>query len=276
MAFGRPGEQDADDSAWIAHGIDLTVASPARIYDYFLDGKDNFAVDRRVGDEVIARIPEAKPALQANRRFLQRAVRFMAEQGIDQFIDLGTGIPTAGPVHEVAQQIRPGAQVVYVDNDPIVFVHNQALLAAEQAVSLKHDIREPDQILNDPQLLAVIDFTRPVGVLFVAVLHFIRDEEDPYAIVRRFADRMAAGSYLAISHDTSENRDPAVVAAVQEVYEATAPIIFRDRGPIARFFDGFDLVEPGLVHPPEWRPDSFAETRVPGREWLYAGVGVKR
>ena len=107
------------------------------------------------------------------------------------------------------------------------------------------------------------------------MLHFIRDEEDPYAIVRRFADRMAPGSYLAVSHDTSEDRDPAVVAAVEEVYEATAPIIFRDRDDITRFFDGFDLVEPGLVHPPEWRPDSWAETRVPGREWLYAGVGVK-
>jgi hypothetical protein len=264
-----------DENAGAPAGIDLTVASPARIYDYFLDGKDNFSVDRQVGDEVIARIPEAKPALQANRRFLQRAVRLMAEQGIDQFIDLGTGIPTAGPVHEIAQRIHPDAHVVYVDNDPIVFTHNQALLRADNVISIKHDIREPDRILNDPQLLRLIDFARPVGVLFVAVLHFITDAEDPCGIVKRFRERMAPGSHIAVSHDSSEKRDPEVVAAVEEIYEATAPIIFRDYVKIASFFQGFEFVEPGLVHPPDWRPDSQIESGTPGREWLYAGVAKK-
>jgi hypothetical protein len=263
---------EPDETTWAPPGVDLTVASPARIYDYFLNGKDNFAVDRQVGDEVIARIPEAKPALQANRRFLQRAVRFMAEQGIDQFIDLGTGIPTAGPVHEIAQRIHPDAHVVYVDNDPIVMAHNRALLRADNVISIMHDIREPDQILGDPRLLKLIDFSRPVGVLFVAVLHFITEAEDPYAIVRRFREQLAPGSYLAVSHDSSEQRDPEVVAAVEEIYEATAPIIFRGHAKIARFFEGFELVEPGLVHPPEWRPDDPAERELPGRQWLYAGV----
>ena len=263
------------EGEWAPPGVDVTVASPARVYDYFLGGKDNFAVDRRVGDEVIARIPEARPALRANRRFLQRAVRYMAEQGIDQFIDLGTGIPTAGPVHEIARRVHPRARVVYVDNDPIVFAHNQALLRTDDVIAIKHDIREPDSILDDPRLRDLIDLDRPVGVLFVAVLHFITDAEDPYGIVARFREAMARGSHLAVSHDTSEGRDPAVVAAVEEVYEATAPIIFRGRAAIGRFFDGFELVEPGLVHPPEWRPDSPSEVETAGREWLYAGVARK-
>jgi hypothetical protein len=266
---------ESNRPSWLPPEVDLTVASPARIYDYLIGGKDNFSVDRQVGNEVLTRIPDAGPALRENRKFLQRAVRFMAEQGIDQFVDLGTGIPSAGPVHEIAQTINPDARIVYVDNDPIVLAHNRALLNSSNVISILHDVRSPEQILNDPELLDLIDFNRPVGVLFIAVLHFITEAEDPYGIVARFTERMVPGSYLALSHDSSDERDPAVVAAVEEIYEATAPLVFRDRAGIARFFDGLELAEPGLVHPPEWRPDAHVRPGEPGKEWLYAGVARK-
>lgn len=258
-------------------GIDATVPSVARMYDYYLGGKDNFAVDRERADEVLRRVPDAGHACRANRRFLGRAVRFVAEAGIHQFLDLGTGLPSQNNVHEVAQRVHRDARVVYVDNDPIVLAHARALLARDAStVVIQEDMREPQKILANPDVTRMIDFSQPVAVLFVAMLHFLPDAEDPWGVVSAIAERMAPGSYLVLSHGTFENRAPAHVAAIQEEYQqATAPLLFRGREAIMRFFDGFELVEPGLVHLTDWRPDDPLEPQRPGGEWMLAGAGRK-
>jgi SAM-dependent methyltransferase len=204
---------------------------------------------------------------------LQRAVRFLAEQGIDQFLDLGTGLPTQGNVHEIAQAVNPDARVVYVDNDPIVLAHGRALLATNQTTTvITADMREPDTILSHPDVTARIDFTRPVAVLFVAVFHFIQDTERPAEILRTFREDLVPGSYLALSHLTTDGPPAEEVAKVVEVYEnATSPIVFRPRRQIEALFEGFELAEPGLVRPWSWR----SELGEPGphTDWLFAGVG---
>jgi SAM-dependent methyltransferase len=260
------------------HPFDVSSPSPARMYDYFLGGKDNFPVDREAGAKVKAALGDVvcHDIVWENRRFLQRAVRFAAEAGIDQFLDLGTGLPTQGNVHEIAQQVNPDARVVYVDNDPIVLTHGRALLATNDATTvITADLRDPDAILADPDLDRLIDFSRPVAVLFVAVFHFVRDAEDPAGIVERFRELLAPGSYVALSHLTTDGPPADEVAQVVEVYKnATSPIVFRPRKRIEAFFDGLDLAEPGLVRPWQWHPELGADG--PRTEWLYAGVGRLR
>ncbi len=254
-------------------GINPSVPHPARIYDYLLGGKDNFPVDREAGEQVIAAIPNVREMALENRRFLQRAVRFLAaEAGIRQFIDIGTGIPTQGNVHEVAQAVTPDARVVYVDNDPIVHVHADALLAGNSTTIVLGDLRDPNAILNHPKVLKVIDFDRPVAVLLIAILHFITDEEDAAGIVARLRDAMAPGSYLALSH-FSQDFDPEAAKKTQKVYErAAAPSVPRTRAEVERLFDGFELLEPKVVQISRWRPDGG---RDPIDVWGYAGVGRK-
>ena len=254
-------------------GINPSVPHPARIYDYLLGGKDNFPVDREAGEQVIAAIPNVREMALENRRFLQRAVRFLAaEAGVRQFIDIGTGIPTQGNVHEVAQAVAPDARVVYVDNDPIVHVHADALLAGNSTAIVLGDLRDPNAILNHPKVLKVIDFDQPVAVLLVAVLHFITDEEDAAGIVARLRDAMAPGSYLVLSH-FSQDFDPEAAKKAQKVYErAAAPSVPRSRAEVERLFDGFELLEPKVVQIPSWRPDSSHD---PVDVWAYAGVGRK-
>jgi S-adenosyl methyltransferase len=253
---------------------DSSVPNPARMYDYFLGGKDNFRADREAANKVIAAYPEARTLARANRRFLTRAVWFLAEHGISQYLDLGAGMPTAPNVHQVARQVRPGARVVYVDNDPVVTCHGRALCATNDGVAvIDGDIRDPGSILADPELTAVIDFAEPVAILCVAALHLIRDEENPSEIVAALRGQMTAGSYLVISHATTDGADKRVLAEIGEAYQdATAPAVPRTAAQIRGLFTGLELAEPGLVDVSQWRPP------VRGRATkirILAGIGRK-
>ena len=259
-----------------ATSIDLTVPSVARMYDYALGGKDNFAVDREMVEAIWRQAPEGRDATRANRRFLGRAVEFLAEAGIRQFLDLGTGLPSQNNVHEVAQRMRPDARVVYVDNDPIVLAHARALLATDDSTTvIGEDMREPERILAHADVQRMLDFSEPVAVLFVSTLPFITDDEDPWGIVSTMTEPLVPGSYLALSHGVLDGPPADVVTDVQERYQsASSSAVFRSREAITRFFDGFELVDPGLVHLTEWRADETERAR-PGGEWLLAGVGRK-
>ena len=183
--------------------IDTSRPHPARVYDYFLDGKDHYPADRKAGEQVLEAVPTAKAMARANRAFLQRAVRFLARAGIRQFLDIGTGLPTRGSVHQTAHEITPNARVIYVDNDPIVLAHSRALLASEHTEVVEGDLRKPDSILGDAGVGKAIDFDQPVAVLLVAILHFLTDHDEPDQVVGRFVEAMAPGSYLVISHATA-------------------------------------------------------------------------
>jgi hypothetical protein len=251
------------------------VASPARIYDYLLGGKDNYAADRLAAQRAIAAIPEIRKVAKANRRFLVRAVRFAAEQGITQFIDLGTGFPTSPNVHEVARGTCPHAKVIYVDNDPVVTAHNRALRATVPGVvAIAGDIREPQALLADRELAGLIDFSSPVAVLFVAVLHFIRPDEDPAQIVAAFAEPMAPGSYLIVSHGVSDDTDPGAVTGLAEAYgRSGVALVPRTVAEVGSWFGGFELVRPGLVDVTRWYP---GQTAKPGPVRVVAGAGRRR
>jgi len=256
MAEHSEPDMAAEDSGGVAlPGFDPSVPSPARMYDYYLGGKDNFPADREAAEQALSVVPFGREVARANRQFLVRAVTFMARGGIRQFIDLGTGLPTRPNVHEVARSVNPDARVLYVDNDPMVCSHARALLATNDGVAAtRGDIRTPQAILDDPVTRTLIDFTRPVGVLFVAVLHFLTDDDQPLEQVAAFRWRMADGSMLTVSHITSDGTPPKVQAAIQDVYaEASAPAVFRTRQEIESFFGGLDLVKPGLVDVGAWR-----------------------
>jgi SAM-dependent methyltransferase len=252
----------------------------ARIYDFLLGGKDNFAADREAARQLIERIPDVAAIARDNRSFLNRALRYMAgECGIRQFLDLGGGLPTQANVHELAQAVAPDARVAYVDNDPVVVSHGQALLAAEGQVAMVHaDLRQPAGVLDQPEMRGLLDLSRPVGVLCTSTLHFISDAERPHAIIAEYRDRLAPGSCLAITHGSSvppeEDPNGDVDSAASVYRRASAQLHARPVAEIARFFDGFELVEPGLVWMPEWRPDPG--TAPLGRvKSLRAGVGRK-
>jgi S-adenosyl methyltransferase len=251
-----------------------TVASPARIYDYWLGGKDNYEVDRAAARQVMSAFPGVRRIAQANRGFMVRALWFLATRGVRQYIDLGTGFPTSPNVHEVVRQVIPDARVVYVDNDPVVTAHNRALRASLPGVAtVDADVRWPRDIFDDSELVTLIDFGEPVAVLFVAILHFIRDEENPAAIVRAFRDRMAPGSYLALSHAVSDGTRPATVSRIVDAYgQASSPVTPRTVADVARFFDGFELAEPGLVDVTVWRPERPTRLK---RIRVAAGLGRK-
>jgi SAM-dependent methyltransferase len=270
------GSSEPDGRSIALAGLRMDRPTPARMYDYFLGGKDNFQVDRDAADQLDEAAGRGTTFTVAweNRRFLQRAVACLAEAGIDQFVDIGAGLPTQGNVHEIAQRVNPAARVAYVDNDPIVLSHGRALLADDKTTKVfTADMREPQAILTAPGLAGLIDFSRPVAVLFVAVLHFVRDEEDPYGIVGTFRDAMAPGSYLVLSHVTTDGLSAELLARNEEVYErSTSPSRPRSGDEIARFFDGLDLLEPGLVRPGQWRPWSGQVTVT---HFMYAGVGTK-
>jgi hypothetical protein len=260
------------------------VPNPARIYDYLLGGKDNYPADREVAEQVVAVAPVTREVVRDNRAFLRRAVGFLTEEaGVRQFIDLGSGLPTHGNVHEIAQAIAPDARVVYVDNDAMVVTHSRALLADDNTITVQADLREPDAILGHPEVRKLIDFDRPVALLLLAILHFVPNDQDPHGIVARFRDLLPAGSYLALSHSTTDvpvrpDMTPAEMAEmgtkVQRLYQMTTTLIVpRTRTQVERFFDGFDLVDPGLVEIQRWRPDRQSSL-LPGG--FYGGVGRKR
>ncbi len=241
--------------SWVPPGIDLTRASAARMYDYYLGGAHNFEVDRQVARQVLELYPTASLMAQANRAFLHRAVRYLAGQGIRQFIDIGSGIPAEGSVHETAQQQAGDPQVLYVDHDPVAVAHSELILAGNPGTRvLQADLRRPAEILDSAQRHELIDLSQPVAVLMVAVMHFIAEHERPEEMIRPFLDAVAPGSYLVLSHVLIQNPQPRS-EQVQDLYDSTAdPLTYRTRERILELFDGWDVVEPGLVWVPQWRP----------------------
>jgi SAM-dependent methyltransferase len=261
--------------------IDASVPNAARVYDYFLGGKDNFSADRALAQKILGVLPDTAVVCRENRQFLQRAVRFLAaEAGIRQFLDVGTGLPTMGNVHEIAQEAAPGARVAYVDYDPVVLSHARALLAKGQdVVAVEGDLRSPQAILADERVRQLIDFGQPVAVLVVAVLHFVSDADRPYDAVRTLVDALAPGSYLVVTHSTPDDVADDVTEAMKDVYSnASAQVAPRKFEDVARFFDGLELIEPGLVNVTLWRParGSLQPPRPAGRSLIYGGVARKR
>jgi S-adenosyl methyltransferase len=271
-----PGEGAAGKST--RPPFDISVANQARIYDYLLGGKDNYAADRAAVDAVLKVAPEMGFTARANRAFLGRVVRYLAaEAGIRQFLDIGTGIPTAGNTHQVAQAVAPESRVVYVDYDPVVLAHARALLTSSKTGATQYidaDLRDPATILG--QAGQLLNFSQPVAVTLLMLLHVIPDSEDPHAIVAKLMDALPSGSYLAVSHLGAELLDQEAREGFQDIVKRMAQqqYIGRDREQMLRFFEGMDLVEPGLVRVEEWRPGPDAgET---GRSTLWCALGRKR
>jgi len=262
---------------WAPVGIDLDRPSAARVYDFYLGGFHNFAADREMGRQAVQMWPELPEIMRSNRGFLRRAVEFLVDAGVRQFLDLGSGIPTVGNVHEVAQRRAPDAKVVYVDNDPVAVEHSQAILAGDDRTEVvQADLRDPHAVLADPTVRGLLDLSRPTAVLMVAVLHFVPDEDDPTRLVARFREAVSSGSYLALSHATAGERADRA-AEHRGLYQRTAtPMTMRTREQVERLFDGWELVEPGLVSLPQWRPEPGSpELDRPERMPGLAGVGRK-
>jgi len=276
QASADPRGEDTQHASRLESSLDTSQAHIARVYDYWLGGKDHFAADRAAGDAVIQAYPAVITTVRANRALLARMVRYLAgEGGIGQFLDIGTGIPSANNTHEVAQSVNPNARVVYVDNDPIVLVHARALLTSGPAgvtSYLDADLRDPGPILD--QAADTLDFSRPVAVMLMGVMHLISDSDDPAGIVASLMRAVPPGSYLALSHPAADIDADAMADAQQRQNQMQAEqVTFRRRDEVARFFNGLEMVEPGLVRAPEWRPDTLAE--VPTQAALWGGLGRK-
>lgn len=263
--------------AWAPTGIDISVPSVSRIYDYYLGGSHNFEVDREAARKAMEFIPGMPKVMQANRAFMRRAVRFALDEGITQFLDIGSGIPTFGNVHEVAQGGAPGARVVYVDHDPVAVAHSRAVLEGnEQAGVVAADLRKPQDILSSPEATRLLDLDEPVALLLVAVLHFVEDSDDPRAAVAELRDTLAPGSLLILTHAAyegtplSEDRAGGAVGVYRNIRN---PLVMRTSQEIAAFFDGFEMVAPGLVQMPMWRPETSPEQEDPYAFSGFAGVG---
>lgn len=265
------------DQGFPAEKIDTGRPHPARMYDFYLGGWDNYEVDREAAQRVIDAVPDIIPSARANRDFLRRAVGFLVDNGIRQIIDIGTGIPTSPNTHEVAQGLSADVRVAYVDNDPIVATHAGARLTGSGNTGFfLGDVREPRGILDHPTISELIDFDQPVAVLLVAVLHFITDAEDPATIVATLRDALPDGSYLVLSHATADFHGGSFPEVSKIYNKATATMNVRPHKEIEPFFDGFTLLEPGLVQVPLWRPDApLPEPAELSRIGLYGGVGRK-
>ncbi|MGW3917335.1 SAM-dependent methyltransferase [Streptomyces sp. NPDC005070] len=263
--------------AWAPRSIDISLPSVSRIYDYYLGGSHNFEVDREAARKAMEFMPGLPKIMQANRAFMRRAVRHAVDEGIDQFLDIGSGIPTFGNVHEIAQAARPGARVVYVDHDPVAVAHSEVVLRDnEDAAVVAADLLKPQEILLSHPVQRLIDLNRPVALLLVAILHFVEDADDPYRAVAELRDALAPGSMLVVTHASFEG-----IPFLREQAEGTVdvykdirnPLIMRTRDEIARFFEGYDMVEPGLVLMPNWRPDTASEDEDPYSFSGFGGVG---
>ncbi|MEU6140723.1 SAM-dependent methyltransferase [Streptomyces sp. NPDC047081] len=263
--------------AWAPRGIDISVPSVSRMYDYYLGGSHNFEVDREAARKAMEFMPGLPKIMQANRAFMRRAVRFAVGEGISQFLDVGSGIPTFGNVHEVAQSANPEAHVVYVDHDPVAVAHSEAVLKGNERTGVvAADLRKPQEILAGDEVERLIDLNRPVALLLVAILHFVEDADDPYEAVAELRDALAPGSLLVLTHASYEGipLPPERAAGTVDVYkDIRNPLIMRSREEIARFFEGYDMVEPGLVPMPEWRPETAPEDEDPYAFSGFAGVG---
>ena len=257
----------------VAGEIDLTRPSVARVYDYYLGGAHNFAVDREMAQQAISMWPDLPLIMQANRAFLRRAVRFCVDAGVRQFLDLGSGIPTVGNVHQVARDAAPDARVVYVDSDPIAVAYSRTILDGDPQTSVvQADLRDPAQVLGSTEVRSLLNLDEPVAVMMVAVLHFVRDEDDPAAIVAAYRDAMASGSYLVVSH-ASQDGQPERAGEHEDLYRQTAnPMTMRTSSQVRGLMAGFDVVEPGVVFLPLWRPASLDD--VDDRPERFSGLAV--
>ncbi|WP_026249817.1 MULTISPECIES: SAM-dependent methyltransferase [unclassified Streptomyces] len=253
--------------------IDTGRPHSARIYDYLLGGKDNYRVDQQAGDELVAAAPQERAGARANRAFLERAVRHVVGAGVRQILDIGTGLPHSPNVHEVALEAAPDVRVAYVDNDPIVTAHADALLRSSDTIGVAlADLRDPRAVVEHPHVLDVIDFDRPLALLLTSVLHFLTDAHRPERIVATLREALPAGSYLVLSHATDDFAD---CTAAQAVYDtATTPLTPRSHNEISKFFDGLELLPPGLVSVPSWRPDTPPSAR-PAAIGVYGAVALK-
>jgi S-adenosyl methyltransferase len=261
---------------WVPPGVDTGKANGARVYDWWLGGDHNFRADQDAARAMIAVEPNARAIARANRAFLGRAVRFLAEAGIRQFLDIGSGIPTQNNVHQVAEAAAPGARVLYADVDDVAVAHSKLILDGNaNAAVIRGDLRDPASILADPETQLLLDFTRPIALLLVAVLHFVADAEEPGQLVATLRDALPSGSYLVVSHACSDPR-PEHMSQFENVYRNKVASRGRARtsAEIARFFDGFTLVDPGLVWLPQWKPDQPQDVPDdPEKYWFLAGVG---
>jgi hypothetical protein len=273
-----------DRRGWAPDDIDLDRPSPARVYDYYLGGSHNYAVDREVARRIVGLVPGVPHIARANRSFLRRAVEYLVAAGIRQFLDIGSGIPTAGNVHEIAHRVDPGARVAYVDIDRVAVAHSRTILAGDERVAVIHeDLRAPDRVLSDPDLRRVLDLDQPVAVLMIALLHFVDDRDDPAGVVRRYRDAVVPGSYLAISHiQRVDDPDPDGVRVLDVYEDAGTPLTPRYDAELMALFDGFTLVEPGLVGLSAWRPEPIGDQGIDPPEvsgcvldGFRAGVGRK-
>ena len=262
---------------WVPDGVDTDLPSSARIYDYLLGGAHNFAADRRIAEEFARALPGSRDIARLNRAFLRRAVLFMISAGVRQFLDVGSGIPTVGNVHEIAQKADPQTRVVYVDVEPVAVAHTKLLLQGnDRAVAIQADLNDPPSILTHPDTTRMLDFDKPLGLLMVGVFHFVPQENDPSALLTRYRDALASGSYLAMSHFTADTRPREMAAMVEVMKKTKDPVHPRTRQRFAELFDGFDVVEPGVVSTALWRPESWEDLADrPERDQILAGVGRK-
>ncbi|WP_062352098.1 SAM-dependent methyltransferase [Herbidospora yilanensis] len=277
-----PKASSAGDAPPITR-IDPTIPHPARVYDYLLGGKDHFAADREAGEQLIKLSPGTREGVRAHRAFLSRAVRHLAtEAGISQFLDIGTGIPTQGNTHEIAQAVNPAARVVYVDNDPIVLVHGRALLTSSDeglTTVIEADLRDPGHILSHPEVGRVLDFSKPVGVIMAGVLHFITEGDKPGELVERYKAAVPSGSHLLLSHITLDFAPQVEKDEFTKPYDkGPASMVPRTHAQVTSFFDGWTLLPPGVVEVVTWRPDEDEyQAPIPGggHAWAYGGVAAK-
>ena len=258
-------------------GVDVTLPHSARMYDYWLGGKDNFAVDRALGDAFMAAIPTIRTMAGENRKFVHRVAEHLVDAGIRQFLDIGTGIPTSPNLHEVAQKIAPESRVVYVDNDPIVLVHARALMVSSpegRSQYIHADMREPEKILTDPALTETIDLSKPVALSLIAILMLLDDSDDPWGKVRVLMDGLPSGSYIAVTHPSQDFDPEAMAGVVAAAQQGRMTLVPRTRDEVARFFDGWELVEPGVVPVMAWRPLDGPPAD-PNAAYYWAGVARK-
>lgn len=271
-------EQTNEQPDWLPQGVDLDRPSVARIYDYMLGGYHNFEVDRRAGDKYAALFPDLAITAQANRAFLRRAASFLSQQGIDQFLDLGSGIPTAGNVHEIVRRYNPDARVVYVDVEPVAIAHANTILDDDSgAAAILADVRRPRDILEHPVTKELIDFSRPVAVFAVALLHYITDDDEAERVIQSFKDVLSPGSFLVVGVWTYDDAPPDVMEMyAQLARDLPMPGQPRPYHAVLKYFEGFDLFEPGLVHGPQWRPDGPDDILLNDPERGVSWVGVAR
>ena len=267
----------SDEAKWSWPSVDTEIATPARMYDYYLGGKDNFAADREAAEKVLKNMPKVRAFARANRAFLGRAVREIAAEGVSQFLDIGIGLPGPGGTVASALAARPDARVVGVDNDPIVLAHARARpvdTGTGAATIVKGDLRDPAAILADPQVREVLDFDEPIGVLLIAVLHFVSDDEDPYGVVKTLMDAVPSGSFLALTHVTGDFDQERLAVSAQAYEKSTAKLTVRSAKETAAFFDGLDLLDPGVVLLPRWRPEGPVPKDADDI-WMYGALGRK-